>query len=204
MISRPLPHMEIKRLTRDCHLGRGSSRAASLCPIAPRTPTPPTRLTPRRPTKACSRCGARSWAASTFSCMARVGWRAGCKLRSRRWRSTPTSWRWSPSSCGRCASTKRRWRSRRCAKSGPGGHFFGAEHTQSRYRTAFFPPTISDWRNYESWREAGSPTAFDAAERIVAERLRDFTAPPLEPERLEALTAFVARRKAEGGAPTDF
>jgi trimethylamine--corrinoid protein Co-methyltransferase len=87
---------------------------------------------------------------------------------------------------------------------GPGGHFFGAEHTQSRYRTAFFPPMISDWRNYESWREAGSPTAFDAAERIVAERLRDFVAPPLEPERLEALTAFVARRKAEGGAPTDF
>src|SRR5262252_857927 len=31
---------------------------------------------------------------------------------------------------------------------GPGGHFFGAEHTQSRYRTAFFPPNISDWRNY--------------------------------------------------------
>jgi trimethylamine---corrinoid protein Co-methyltransferase len=87
---------------------------------------------------------------------------------------------------------------------GPGGHFFGAEHTQSRYRTAFFPPTISDWRNYESWREAGSPTAFDAAERIVAERLRDFIAPPLEAERLEALDAFVARRKAEGGAPTDF
>ena len=87
---------------------------------------------------------------------------------------------------------------------GPGGHFFGAEHTQSRYRTAFFPPTISDWRNYESWREAGSPTAFDAAERIVAERLRDFVAPPLESERREALEAFVARRKAEGGAPTDF
>jgi trimethylamine--corrinoid protein Co-methyltransferase len=87
---------------------------------------------------------------------------------------------------------------------GPGGHFFGAEHTQSRYRTAFFPPMISDWRNYESWREVGSPTAFDAAEHIVAERLRDFTAPPLEAERLEALDAFVARRKAEGGAPTDF
>jgi trimethylamine---corrinoid protein Co-methyltransferase len=87
---------------------------------------------------------------------------------------------------------------------GPGGHFFGAEHTQSRYRTAFFPPMISDWRNYESWREAGSPTALDAAERIVADRLRDFVAPPLEAERLEALAAFVARRKAEGGAPTDF
>ena len=42
---------------------------------------------------------------------------------------------------------------------GPGGHFFGAAHTQSRYRDAFFAPMISDWRNYESWREAGSPTA---------------------------------------------
>ena len=87
---------------------------------------------------------------------------------------------------------------------GPGGHFFGAEHTQSRYRTAFFSPAISDWRNYETWREAGSPTAADAAERIVARRLRDYAPPPFEPERLEALEAFVARRKGEGGAPTDF
>jgi trimethylamine---corrinoid protein Co-methyltransferase len=42
------------------------------------------------------------------------------------------------------------------------------------------------------------------AERIAADRLRDFAALRLEAERLEALTAFVARRKAEGGAPTDF
>jgi trimethylamine--corrinoid protein Co-methyltransferase len=87
---------------------------------------------------------------------------------------------------------------------GPGGHFFGAEHTKTRYRTAFFAPMISDWRNYETWREAGSPTAADAAERAVAERLSNFAAPPFEPERREALEAFVARRKAEGGAPTDF
>jgi trimethylamine--corrinoid protein Co-methyltransferase len=87
---------------------------------------------------------------------------------------------------------------------GPGGHFFGAQHTQSRYRTAFFAPMISDWRNYETWREAGSPTAADAAERIVADRLAAYQPPPFEPERREALEAFVARRKAEGGAPTDF
>src|SRR5574337_213614 len=85
---------------------------------------------------------------------------------------------------------------------GPGGHFFGAEHTKARYRTAFFAPMISDWRNYESWRESGSPTAIDAASRIVAERLRDYAPPPFEPDRLEALEAFVERRKAEGGAPT--
>ena len=38
---------------------------------------------------------------------------------------------------------------------GPGGHFFGAEHTQSRYKTAFHKPMLSDWRNYETWEEAG-------------------------------------------------
>ena len=38
---------------------------------------------------------------------------------------------------------------------GPGGHFFGAAHTQSRFRTAFHKPMLSDWRNYETWEEAG-------------------------------------------------
>jgi trimethylamine--corrinoid protein Co-methyltransferase len=87
---------------------------------------------------------------------------------------------------------------------GPGGHFFGTAHTQARYRNAFFAPMISDWRNYESWRDAGSPTALDTANRLFKERLEHFVAPPFEPERREALEAFVARRKAEGGAPTDF
>ena len=77
-------------------------------------------------------------------------------------------------------------------------------HTQARYRNAFFAPLISDWRNYETWREAGSPTAVDAAERVVAERLASYAPPPFEPERREALEAFVARRKAQGGAPTDY
>ena len=38
---------------------------------------------------------------------------------------------------------------------GPGGHFFGAEHTQSRYRTAFHKPMLSDWRNYETLAGGG-------------------------------------------------
>ena len=87
---------------------------------------------------------------------------------------------------------------------GPGGHFFGAQHTQSRYRSAFFVPMISDWRNYESWREFGSPTAADAANRVVADRLRNYTPPYIAPESREALECFVARRKAEGGVLTDY
>ncbi len=87
---------------------------------------------------------------------------------------------------------------------GPGGHFFGCAHTQARYRTAFFAPMISDWRNYETWREAGSPTAYDTAHRIYREKLAAYEPPPIEPERLEALKDYVARRKAEGGVKTDF
>ena len=87
---------------------------------------------------------------------------------------------------------------------GPRGHFFGCAHTQARYRTAFFAPMISDWRNYESWREAGSPTAYDTAERLMHEHLNAYEPPAIDPAVREELEAFVARRKAEGGVPTDF
>ena len=87
---------------------------------------------------------------------------------------------------------------------GPGGHYFGCAHTQARYRTAFFAPMISDWRNYETWQEAGAPTAFDKAERIYRERLAAYETPPMEAGRYEALADFVARRKAQGGVKTDF
>jgi trimethylamine---corrinoid protein Co-methyltransferase len=87
---------------------------------------------------------------------------------------------------------------------GPGGHYFGCAHTQARYRTAFFAPMISDWRNHETWREAGSPTGYDTANRLYKARLETYEEPPIDPAIREELAAFVARRKAEGGAPTDF
>jgi trimethylamine---corrinoid protein Co-methyltransferase len=42
-----------------------SSAAATACRTAPRTRAPPTPSTRRRRTRACSRCGVRSWAAPT-------------------------------------------------------------------------------------------------------------------------------------------
>ena len=54
---------------------------------------------------------------------------------------------------------------------GPGGHFFGAAHTQSRFRTAFHKPMLCDWRNYESWEEAGSPELPGKANGIWKELL---------------------------------
>ncbi|MBS9720802.1 trimethylamine methyltransferase family protein [Tianweitania sp. BSSL-BM11] len=87
---------------------------------------------------------------------------------------------------------------------GPGGHFFGTPHTQSRYKNAFYSPVLSDWRNYESWAEAGSPTALDKANRVFKERLAVYEQPPMDPSIREELDAFVDKRRAEGGAPTDF
>lgn len=87
---------------------------------------------------------------------------------------------------------------------GPGGHFFGTAHTQARYREAFYVPLISDWRNFETWREAGSPTAMERASKLWKEALASYQPPPLDPAISEELDAFVSRRKAEGGFKTDF
>jgi trimethylamine--corrinoid protein Co-methyltransferase len=87
---------------------------------------------------------------------------------------------------------------------GPGGHFFGAQHTQARYRTAFHKPMLSDWRNYESWQEAGSPEAPAKANRLWKALLAAYEPPPMDPSRREELDAFLARRVEEGGVPTDF
>ena len=87
---------------------------------------------------------------------------------------------------------------------GPGGHFFGTQHTQDRFRTAFFKPMISDWRNYESWEEAGSPQAPAKANSIWKEMLAAYEPPPIDSAVREELEAFVAKRHAEGGVPTDF
>lgn len=87
---------------------------------------------------------------------------------------------------------------------GPGGHFFGTPHTQARYKTAFYAPILSDWRNYESWTQAGAPTAIEKANRIWKERLAAYEEPYMDPAIREELNDFVNRRIAEGGAPTDF
>lgn len=87
---------------------------------------------------------------------------------------------------------------------GPGGHFFGCEHTQERFRTAFYPPMVSDWRNYESWEEAGSPTAYDKTHEMYQQILKTYETPPIDEGIAAELQAFVTRRTEEGGAPTDF
>ena len=82
---------------------------------------------------------------------------------------------------------------------GPGGHFFGAAHTLARFETAFYPPLLSDWRNFETWEEAGRPITVEHANRLVKELLAEFQPPHLDPAIGEELDAFLAKRR-EGGA----
>jgi len=87
---------------------------------------------------------------------------------------------------------------------GSSGHFFGIAHTQERYTSAFYQPFVSDWRNFEAWDIAGATWTAERAHKLFKEIIGSFEAPPIEEGIREELAAFVARRKEEGGAPTDF
>ncbi len=84
------------------------------------------------------------------------------------------------------------------------GHFFGIQHTQDRYTSAFYQPFLSDWKNYEAWEEAGAIWTPERAHLMFKEIIANFEAPPMDVAIRDELADFVARRKAEGGAPTDF
>ncbi len=89
------------------------------------------------------------------------------------------------------------------AEVGPGGHFFGTGHTQARYTDAFLEPLVSDWRNWETWTEAGRPDAAARANRIARQLLDAYEPPPIDSAIEAELREFVARRIAEGGAPSE-
>ncbi|MFN4193113.1 MAG: trimethylamine methyltransferase family protein [Tabrizicola sp.] len=89
------------------------------------------------------------------------------------------------------------------AEAGVGGHFFGTAQTLAQYETAFHPPMLSNWDNYPTWLARGAEEAPARANRIWKELLAVYHPPPIDPGTVEALEAYVARRKADGGAPSN-
>ncbi|NEY90473.1 trimethylamine methyltransferase family protein [Tabrizicola oligotrophica] len=89
------------------------------------------------------------------------------------------------------------------AEAGVGGHFFGTAQTMAQYETAFHAPMLSNWDSYPNWQLRGSEEAPVRANRIWKDLLAGYEAPALDAGIREELEAFVARRKAEGGAPTN-
>ena len=103
-----------------------------------------------------------------------------------------------------CATTEEDLAFDAIREVGAGGHYFGVQHTQDRYQTAFYQPFVSDWRNYEAWQQDGAMWTQERAHRIYKQIIAEFEAPPMNGDHHEDLRRFVARRKQEGGAPTDF
>jgi trimethylamine--corrinoid protein Co-methyltransferase len=83
------------------------------------------------------------------------------------------------------------------AEVGPAGHYFGTAHTLERYKTAFYQPILSDWRNFENWRDDGSKTATERANSIWKGLLAAYEKPPIDAAVEEELEDYVARRKQE-------
>ncbi|MBS0364846.1 MAG: trimethylamine methyltransferase family protein [Proteobacteria bacterium] len=78
-----------------------------------------------------------------------------------------------------------------------GGHFFGTPHTLARYESAFYRPLLSDWSNFENWRDAGGRDATTRATALWKKLLADYVPPPLDPAVKEAVAEYVARRSRE-------
>ena len=79
---------------------------------------------------------------------------------------------------------------------GPGGHYLGCAHTQANFKTAFWRSELLDYKPFETWDEEGARDTQTLANRRVAKMLGDYQAPALDPAINEALTDYVARKKA--------
>ncbi|MEE9388839.1 MAG: trimethylamine methyltransferase family protein [Paracoccaceae bacterium] len=84
------------------------------------------------------------------------------------------------------------------------GHFFGAQHTQDRYEEAFYQPFLADWSNFEAWEINGGAWTAERAHNMFKDIVASFEPPEMDVAIRDQLADFVARRKSEGGAPTDF
>lgn len=83
----------------------------------------------------------------------------------------------------------------------PGGHFFAAAHTMSRYADAFYTPLVADLSNFETWSGKGGQTSAERATGIWQRVLADFTPPPTGGNAAERLAPYIEAAKRAGGAP---
>ncbi len=80
-----------------------------------------------------------------------------------------------------------------------GGHFLGAEHTMTRFRTCFYRPLLSSTENYERWVAKGARDAAVRAGEIWRAAVEAYTPPPMDDVVRAELAAYVDRRRTELG-----
>ncbi|WP_424931184.1 trimethylamine methyltransferase family protein [Amaricoccus macauensis] len=79
---------------------------------------------------------------------------------------------------------------------GPGGHYLGCAHTQGNFKTAFWRSAVFDYRPYETWIEDGGRDSMQLANTQMRKLLANYVQPEIDPGISEALSEFVAKRKA--------
>jgi trimethylamine--corrinoid protein Co-methyltransferase len=80
-----------------------------------------------------------------------------------------------------------------------GGHFLGAAHTMTRFRTCFYRPMLSSTENFERWLSKGARDTTTRAGEIWRAAVESYQPPPMDDAVRAELRAFVDRRRAELG-----
>ena len=80
-----------------------------------------------------------------------------------------------------------------------GGHFLGAEHTMTRFRTCFYRPLLSSTENFERWKSKGSRDTAVRAGEIWRAAVESFVEPEMDGDVRGELVDFVKRRRHELG-----
>ena len=79
---------------------------------------------------------------------------------------------------------------------GPGGHYLGCAHTQANFKDAFWKTNVLDYKPFETWEEEGARDTVALASARVQKMLGEYQPPAIDPGVVEALDAFVAKKKA--------
>ena len=79
---------------------------------------------------------------------------------------------------------------------GPGGHYLGCDHTQTNFKSAFWRTEILDYTPFETWQEEGARDTVTLAAERVEKMINTYQKPAIDPAVEEALTDYVARKKA--------
>ena len=79
---------------------------------------------------------------------------------------------------------------------GPSGHYLGCEHTQANFKDAFWRTDLLDYKPFETWEEEGARDTVALASERVKKLLADYQKPAIDPAVEEALTEYVAQKKA--------
>ncbi|MFP7673196.1 trimethylamine methyltransferase family protein [Marivita sp. S0852] len=82
------------------------------------------------------------------------------------------------------------------AEVGPGGHYLGCAHTQANFKSAFWRAEVFDFKPYETWSEEGARDTVALATERVQYLIDNYRQPPLDPAIDDALTEYVAKKKA--------